>query len=156
MAQLLAWPGAPRMKRFFRVSRAIAMHSTNSSRSATWVLTSAITASISSRNICIISLRRQEIVTRHIITGFRSVAGRVTCWRRSRSGLMTAIFLNAAAMSSTLSLIPWASSLAIWEVISRTSLMAASPSSEKEPSTSPATASLDAISFMALACMVSA
>ena len=38
------------------------------------------------------------------------------------------------------SLIPWASSLAIWEVISRTSLMAASPSSEKEPSMSPATA----------------
>ena len=47
-------------------------------------------------------------------------------------------------------------SRAIWEVKSFTPLMAASPSSEKVPSMIPATASLEAISFMALACMVSA
>ena len=70
--------------------------------------------------------------------------------------MMIAIFLNAEAMSSTLSLMPWASSLAICEVISFTSLMAANPSSEKVPSMIPATASLEAISFMALACIVSA
>ena len=69
---------------------------------------------------------------------------------------MTAIFLNAAAMSSTLSLMPRASSFAIWEVISCTSLIAAKPSSEKVPSMMPATASFDAISFIALACMVPA
>ena len=51
---------------------------------------------------------------------------------------------------------PSTSSFAICEVMSCTSLMAASPSSEKVPSISPATASLEAISFIAFACMVSA
>lgn len=50
--------------------------------------------------------------------------------------------------------IPAASSFAICEVISFTSLMAARPSSLNVPSMIPATASLEAISFMALACMV--
>ena len=73
-----------------------------------------------------------------------------------RSGFMTAIFRKAAAISSTLSRIPSASSFAICEVRSFTSLMAARPSSENVPSMMPATANLDAISFIAFACMVSA
>ena len=66
-----------------------------------------------------------------------------------------AIFLNEAAMSSTLSRMPSISSFAICEVISCTSLMAASPSSLKLPSMMPATASFDAISFMAFCCILS-
>ena len=44
--------------------------------------------------------------------------------------------------------------VAIMVVISSHSLMAARPSSEKEPSIMPATASLEAMSLMALCCMV--
>ena len=63
--------------------------------------------------------------------------------------------LNMAETSSTLSLMPSISSLAIRVVISSHSDMAARPSSENEPSIIPATASLEAMSLIALCCMVS-
>ena len=69
-------------------------------------------------------------------------------------GFSRAIRLNMEDTSSTLSLIPSISSFAIMEVMSSHSLMAARPSSEKEPSIMPATASLEAMSLMALCCMV--